>query len=190
MQGGTRSLSQYRAIDCSLFAVMLVIFETVITRAATAWFPAEAWTVSLVPAITAIVMIRWGPWCAVHMVLGGVVSALASGGSVRQIAIYGIGNLLALTVLPLVKRWGWKRLHDDFLLKMGFSVLMVLAMQIGRALIALILGAELNGIWLFVTTDAVTYVFTIAIVWIASRVDGILEEQNHYLKRLSHEPDQ
>ena len=59
---GTRSLSQYRAIDCSLFAIMLIVFETVINRAATAWFPKEAWTVSVVPAVTAIVMVRWGPW--------------------------------------------------------------------------------------------------------------------------------
>ena len=189
MQTG-RSVKQYRAIDLSLFALMTMVFETVIIRAATGWFPAEAWTVSLVPAITAIVMVRWGPWCAIHAVLGGVVTALVSGGTFRQMAVYGIGNLMALTVLPLEKRWGWKRLQGDFLMKMSFSILVVLAMQTGRILTALILGAELNGIWLFITADCITYLFTVVIIWVASRADGILEEQDHYLRRLQDEPDQ
>ena len=34
---GNRSLKQYRAIDCSLFALMLMVFETVIIRAATGY---------------------------------------------------------------------------------------------------------------------------------------------------------
>ena len=72
-----RTAEQYRAIDLSLFALMLMVFETVIVRAATGWFPAEAWTVSVVPAVTVIVMVRWGPWCAIHAALGGVVTVLA-----------------------------------------------------------------------------------------------------------------
>ena len=189
MQGG-RTVSQYRIIDLSLFMIILAVFETVITRAAVSWFSREAWTVSVVGAVTAIVMVRWGPWCGIHAILGGMVTVLVTGGNAKQILVYAIGNLAALVVLPLERKWGWKRLHDDLLTNFFFSVLVVLAMQTGRALTALVLGTELNGIWLFITTDAVTYIFTIAIVWIASRADGVLEEQNHYLKRLSHESDQ
>ena len=187
---GKRTVNRYRTIDLFLFMVILAVFETVITLAAVRWFSREAWTVTAVSGVTAIVMIRWGPWCAVHALLGGVVTALVSGGSAKQVAIYAIGNLAVLAVLPLVRKWGWKRIRDDLLTNFFFSALVVLAMQTGRALVALVLGAELDGIWLFITTDAVTYIFTIAIVWVASRGDGILEEQNHYLKRLSHEPDQ
>lgn len=186
---GTRSLSQYRAIDCSLFAIMLIVFETVINRAATAWFPKEAWTVSVVPAVTAIVMVRWGPWCALHAAIGGIVTVLALRGNGIQFLIYGIGNLAAMAVLPLLKKWGWEALHGNVLLNIAFGALTVLAMQIGRALIALITGTPVEGLLLYVTADSVTYIFTIVILWIAGRLDGILEEQRHYLERINRPED-
>ena len=43
---GRFSVGQYRAIDLTLFAFMLIIFETIAVSAATRWFPAEPYTVS------------------------------------------------------------------------------------------------------------------------------------------------
>ena len=181
-----RSAEQYRAIDLSLFALMLIVFETVLVRAATGWFPAEAWTVSVVPAVTAIVMVRWGPWCAIHAALGGVVTVLAMKGTGLQFLVYGIGSLGALAVLPLVRKWGWKRLHDTVLLNFLFGLLVVLAMQAGKAAVAMITGTPPEGLLLFVTTDSVTYIFTVVILWIVSRLDGMLEDQKHYLDRINN----
>ena len=180
-----KSVEQYRTIDLSLFALMLIIFETVLVRAATGWFPAEPWTVSVVPAVTAIVMVRWGPWCGIHAALGGVVTVVAMKGTGIQFLIYGIGNLAALAVLLPERKWGWKRLHDKILLNLLFSILIVLAMQAGRAAAALIAGTPPEELLLFVTTDSVTYIFTVVILWIVSRLDGMLEEQKHYLVRIN-----
>ena len=180
-----RTADQYRAIDLSLFALMLMVFETVIVRAATGWFPAEPWTVSVVPAVTAIVMVRWGPWCAVHAVLGGVVTVLAMKGTGPQFLVYGIGNLAVLAILPLLKKWGWEKLHRNVLLNFLFGILAVLSMQIGRVLAGLAAGMPPAGLPLFVTTDSVTYIFTLVILWIAARLDGILEDQEHYLNRIN-----
>ena len=180
-----RTADQYRAIDLSLFALMLMVFETIILRAATGWFPAEAWTVSVVPAITAIIMVRWGPWCAVHAVLGGVITVLTLKGNGVQFLIYGIGNLAAPALWPLLKKQGWETLHRNTLILFLFGALTVLSMQIGRALIALITGTPPEGLLLYITADSVTYIFTIVILWIASRLDGILEDQKHYLARIN-----
>lgn len=180
-----RTVEQYRAIDLSLFALMTMVFETVIIRAATGWFPKEAWTVSAVPAITAIVMVRWGPWCGIHAALGGVVTVLALKGSGIQFLIYGLGNLAALAVWPLERKWGWEVLHGNVLLNLLFAALTVLAMQAGRALVALITGTPAEGLLLYITADSVTYIFTMVILWIASRLDGILEAQTHYLARIN-----
>ncbi len=98
-----RSIGQYRGIDLFLFAVLLAVFETVIVKAAVSWFPKEAWMVSAAPAVTAIIMVRWGPWCAIHAAVGGVVSVLARNGNWQECLIWGIGNLAALAVLPLEK---------------------------------------------------------------------------------------
>lgn len=180
-----RTMDQYRTIDLSLFALILMVFETVIIRAATGWFPLEAWTVSAVPAVTAIVMVRWGPWCGIHAVLGGIVTVLALKGNGIQFLVYGIGNLGVLAVWLLQRKQGWEILHENILVNFLFSILTVLAMQAGRALIALITGTSPEGLLLFVTTDSITYIFTLVIVWVASRLDGILEDQKHYLERIN-----
>ena len=180
-----RSQKQYKAIDLSLFAVMLAVFESLIVTASIRWFPAEAWTVSLVPAVTAIVMVRWGPWCAVHAVLGGIVTVLGLKGSGLQFLIYGAGNLAVLAVWPLLKWWGWEKLHENVLLNFLYAALSVLSMQLGRALVALVTGTPVNGLLLFITTDSITYIFTLVILWITARLDGILEEQTHYLARIN-----
>jgi len=185
VQGG-RSIHQYRVIDCSLFALMLIVFETVIIKAATAWFPLEAWTVSVVPAVTAIVMVRWGPWCALHAVIGGVVTVAAMKGNGTQFLIYGAGNLAVLAVLPLIRKWGWEALHRNVLLNFLSGILAVFAMQAGRALVALAAGTPADGLLLYITADSVTYIFTIVILWIASRLDGVLEDQRHYLVRINN----
>ena len=186
MQGG-RTIQQYRAIDLSLFAIILIVFETVIVKAAVSWFPKEAWMVSAAPAVTAIIMVRWGPWCAVHAVIGGVTGVLARGGSWQECLIWGIGNLAVLAVLPAEKKWGWKRLHQSLPILLLFGALAVLGMQAGRAVLALLMGESPEGAWRMTALDSITYIFTMTIVWIASRLDGILEDQKHYLKRLSHE---
>lgn len=185
-----RTVSQYRAIDLSLFAIILIVFETLLVRASTVWFPHEMWTVSLTAAVTGIVMVRWGPWCAIHAVIGGIVTALVSRGTGQQFLIYGIGNLAALAVWPLERRWGWKKLKSQVLINFTFSFLVLLSMQAGRTLVALAMGALKGDFLIFVTTDSISYIFTLTILWIASRLDGMLEDQAHYLDRLSQETEQ
>ena len=182
-----RTLGQYRIIDLSLFALIMMLTETVINRAATGWFAASAWTVSVVPAITAIVMVRWGPWCAAHAVLGGIVTVLALRGNATQFLIYGIGNLAVLAVLPLQRKWGWESLHGNILRDFLFGILAVLAMQAGRAVMALVTGTPPEALVLYITTDIITYLFTALILWIASRLDGVLEDQPHYVRRIAEE---
>ena len=65
-----RSLGEYRAIDLFCFALMLALFEPVLHLAATKLFPAEPYSVSAAAAITAIVLMRWGPWAGIHAALG------------------------------------------------------------------------------------------------------------------------
>ena len=184
-----RTIGQYRAIDLSLFALILIVFETIIVRASTRWFPQEAWTVSVVAAVTAIVMVRWGSWAGIHAVIGGIVFVLASHGTGSQYVIYGIGNLAGLAVLPLLKKWGWQKLHSNMLLNFLYGLLTLLFMQAGRGLLSLAFGASLSAAMGFVTTDAVSCIFTLVILWITTRLDGMLEDQRHYLERLNEQQE-
>ena len=180
-----RTVSQYRAIDLSLFALMLIVFETLLLRAAVHWFPKEPWTVSVTAAVTAIVMVRWGPWAAIHAVIGGIVLCTVNHGQWQQYAIYCFGNLAVLGALPLLKKWGWEALRTDFLKNLAYGAATLLLMQAGRAATAMILGTPPAAAAGFITTDVISCIFTVTIVWIASRPDGLLEDQKHYLKRIN-----
>jgi len=178
------SFQEYRTIDLTLFAVILFIAEWMIVKAATWWFPDQLYTVSAVGAVTAIVLMRWGPWAAIHAALGGLVFCLASHGSGRQYIVYCAGNLLSMLALIPLKLLGGERIRLDGVLSVGFGLLTLLLMQLGRALVALILGTDFQTCLGFFTTDALSLLFTGLILWIARRLDGIFENQKHYLLRI------
>ena len=178
------SLQQYRAIDLGLFAVMLAISETVITLAATRWFPDQLYTVSVTAAITAIVLMRWGPWAAIHAVFGGFVFCLASGATTPQYLIYCAGNLMGLLSLLLIRAFGGERIRADVLLSLLFALVTQLLMQLGRGVMAaLVLKASAGQVFAFFTTDALSDLFSMVIIWIVRRLDGMFEDQVNFLLR-------
>ena len=178
---------QYRAMDLFIFTILLCVCETLITLGATRWFPQEPWTLSLTPAITAIVMVRWGGFAAIPACLGAFVFCFASGATLSQYAIYCVGNLAALALTQFLYRLGWKRLHEQVLLAILFGLLTALLMQLGRALMALLLGTPLALCGGFFTTDVLSTLFAALIVWMARNLNGMLEEQKHYLRRIAEE---
>ena len=190
---------QYRQMDLTVFGAMLVVAEALIVLAATRWFPAEAYTVSIVAAVTSIVLMRWGPWAAIHAVLGGLVYCFVSGGQPGQYLIYCAGNLFALLSLLWFRILGKERIREDSFLTVMFALTTQLFMQLGRAAVAFALLRALPGSAPagtqsiagafsfcigFITTDALSGFFTAVILWIARRQDGLFEDQKHYLLRI------
>ena len=171
-----------------MFAVMLMVFETVVVTAARRWFPNEPWAVSVTPAITAIVLMRWGPWAALHAALGGAVFCFMSRGSGAQYIIYIIGNLASLGALFIRKRWTPEGIRESVGKSLTFALAVTLLMQLGRAVLAVITGSPVAAAPGFFTTDVVTLLFTLVLIWIARRLDGIFEDQKHYLLRV-HEQE-
>lgn len=178
---------QYRAMDLTMFTALLCICEALITLGATRWFTGEPYTLSITPAVTAIVMVRWGGFAAIPAVLGAFVFCLVSGAALPQYIIYCVGNLAVLVLTQVLCRDGWKRLHDNALLSMLYGLLATVLMQLGRFLLALVMGNSLSLCVGFITTDVLSGLFAVLIVWIARRLDGVLEEQRHYLKRVADE---
>ena len=181
------TLAEYRSLDLTLFVVILAVCEYVITLAAIRWFPGQLYTVSLSAALCAIVLMRWGPWVGLHALLGGTAFWLASGGTPRQLAVYALGNLFCLLVLPLLRGNGKEKIRTDKLFTILFALAVVLSMQLGRAAVALALGTSIETCVGFFTTDSLSDVFTIVVVSLARRLDGIFEDQKRYLRRLQEQ---
>ena len=186
---GSRGFARYRAIDLALFAGMLCVFECILVTASTRWFPNEPYTVSAAAAVTSIVMMRWGPWAALHALLGGLAFCVSSGASLRQYLIYCGGNLFSLAALLVKRGMGEEAIRTDALKTVFFGLCVAVLMEAGRALLSLLTGAALSAALGFFLTDTVTVLFTLVIVWIARRLDGVWEDQAHYLLRLREEQE-
>lgn len=181
------SFAQYRAIDLTIMAVLLAVSQGLISIAANVWFQWELYIVSPVAVITALVMMRWGSWGGIHAVLGAAVLVFASGGSGQHYVIYGLGNLLGLGGLVFFKLFGKERVRKSGFLAVCFALTVQLLMLAGRALVALAMGHSVWEALGFITTDLLSALFTGVIIWIARRIDGLFEDQKHYLLRIQEE---
>ena len=178
-----RSWKEYRTIDLSLLALALAVSEFVIVRASNWWFPGQPFTVSLAAAMASIVYMRWGVWGAVHAVEAGLVFCFFSGASGEQFLIYCVGNLFSAAAVLLLRAVGKERVRTGGL-SLVFPLLVWLLMQAGRAVVALALGAGLRDAVGFFTSDSLSLLFTFVIIWIARKLDGVYEDQKHYLLRI------
>jgi len=184
------TFQEYRALDLGLFALMFALFEFIIIKVSTGGpFWDQAYTVSLAGAITSIVYMRWGYWGGIHAALSGLLFVLYYGGRLDQYAIYTIGNLLSLAAVPVLLRKGKEEVRTGRFSSLLFPLAVILLMQLGRAMVSLLLGGSLGGATGFFTTDALSILFTLVIVWITRRLDGIYEDQKHYLLRVQEEKE-
>ena len=183
-----RTWKEYRAIDLSIMALMLAVFEFIIINAASFWFPDQLYTVSLAAVVTSIVYMRWGVWGGIHAAEAGAVYCFFAGGTPAQYVIYCVGNLFSLFAVILLKAVGKERVRTGNL-SLVFPLLVLLLMHMGRACMAMRQGAGPLTVVNFFTTDSLSYLFTFVIIWIARKLDGVYEDQKHYLLRIHAEEE-
>ena len=184
------TLSQYRGIDLTILAVVLTFTQVLTVAAATIWFRDQLYIVSPVASVVTLALMRWGPWAGLHAALGGMVFCLASGAGVKHYIIYAVGNLLSLAALGYIKAATPEGIRQSPSKSLLLALAVTLLMQLGRALVAVVLGSAPAAALGFFTTDVITLLFTLVLIWIARRLDGIFEEQNHYLLRLKQQENE
>lgn len=181
------SFRQYRTIDLTILLVILALCQFLTHLAVSLWFPEQLYVVTPVAAVTALVMMRWGPWAGIHAALGGLFFAVLSGGTPQQVLIYAIGNLASLGALLMLKFPGRERVRSDGFLSLTFALLIQLLMWLGRAGMAAVFGYPPAACLGFITTDILSGLFTLFIIWIVRRIDGLFEDQKTYLLRIQSE---
>lgn len=181
------TLGQYRAIDLAILGGVYGICEVLIYVASTFWYANELYIASPIAAVTAIVMMRWGGWAGIHAAAGGLLYAYLRQGSWQQLLTYGAGNLLALAALALLKLLGKERIRKSAFLSVMFGLCVQLLMQVGRGLVSALLGTAFDACIGYITTDILSTLLTLVIIWIVRKADGLFEDQKHYLLRLESE---
>ena len=180
------SFKQYRAIDLGIMAVILFVFET-LTVLAGKWFPMESYTLSPTTLMLCIVMMRWDGFAAIHAAVGGIGFCLAAGAEPKQYLIYCIGNCFALLGLVLLKACGKEKVRSKIPLVIAYVVIVFISIQAGRWLVSMLLGAPLDSVVTFLMADSLSLLFAAVAVLISRKMDGLFEDQKHYLIRTEEE---
>ena len=181
------SFQQYRTIDLGILGIFLAVSQLLNQFAVSEWFPGELYVVSPVAIIVTLVMMRWGAWSLIHAAVGGVLFAVLAGGNTQQVLIYGLGNLLSIGALLMFRIFDKERVRQSAFLSLTFALCVQLLMQLGRAIVALAMGNAAAVCIGFITTDSLSDLFTLLVIWITRRVEGLFEDQKHYLLRLECE---
>jgi len=181
------SYRQYRAIDLGIWAVILMVLESVTVRAAAEWFPGELYTLTQTIAVICIVMMRWGGYAAIHAVAGGVAFCLMSGARAEQFAVYCIGNCFALAALFLFKAIGKDKIRNTLAFTVLYTFTVFCCVELGRWLISLAFGAPFGSWTSFFAADSLSLLYSVIVVLISRKVDGLFEDQKSYLIRTESE---
>lgn len=193
-----RSFEQYRTIDLTIMCVILALCEFLTANAAARWFPNELYALSPTVAVVCIVMMRWGGYAAIHAVVGGLAYCLTLGGDWRQIVTYCVGNCFMLIALAWFKffgkggkgfRDGKEKVRSKFYWTLLFTVNAFLGAQIGRFAVSVALGGSFSfgAFTEFLVNDIITLLFSVVVVLISRRADGLFEDQKSYLIRTEEE---
>ena len=185
-----RSLTGYKSADLMIWVIMLGVFETLICKAGSSWFRNQPYILSLVPALSVIIYMRWSLWGVMYAAIGGLFTSLALSGGWKQMIMYIIGNMLSLVVFLLMKALGKEKVRTSFFLSALCAVLTALSMQAGRGLVSLCMGSGIGAVVDFITTDALSGVFAVIITSIVRHRDGVFEDQMTYLVRLKREEEE
>lgn len=184
------SLLRYKSIDLLIWVVMMGVFETLIVKAGSVWFTSQPYILSLVPALTTIVYMRWSLWGVLYASLGGFFLVSASSAAAGQWLVYIIGNLLSVLVYPVMVKVGKERITSSAFLSALCAVLTAVLMQAGRGLVSLCEGNGISDMLAFFTTDALSGVFAVIIILVVRKRDGVFEDQISYLRRLRKEEEE
>lgn len=181
------SFKQYRAIDLGIWTLIAVVIEGLTVTAAVKWFPGELYSLSQTLVVICLVMMRWGGWAAVHAVAGGIAFSVASGATASQFVVYCIGNCFALCGVFFLKKFGKEAVRGRAYLTVLYVLTAFVGMQIGRWLVSMLFGARPASIVEFFTTDSLTLVYTVIVILISRKADGVFEDQKSYLIRTEAE---
>lgn len=177
------SFSQYRGADLTIFFLITVAAEAVIGIAATKWFPEQPFSITLVYAMTSLVMMRWGAPALLIAAADSLTYCIVCGGAPKQFVVYTCGACFALVVLLLNKFVGKQKIRDSYILSSFYALAVFVSVIVGRGVFSLIYGDPLSTFTTLAATDALSAVFAIVVVLICRRQDGLFEDQRHYLIR-------
>lgn len=179
--------NQYRIINILLLTVVYSVVEAAISLGANIWFPELPYVLSLSVMFVSLEMMRWNWYAVIAALVSAIITCFFSGAVAEQYLIYILGNLTMLLGVFFLKKVGKDRVRASVLLTLVYVLLEFVLAEVGRGIVAIILGSEPLIIVQFLTTDVLTGFFAVVVIFILRRTDGMFEDQRAYLLRLEEE---
>ena len=181
------TFKQYRNIDLSIIAVLLIVSEYITTVATKSWFSFQAVAISTSFLFILIGMMRWSLFAVIYPIIGGAVFCFALGEEPKHYLIYMLGNCFALLALLWFKAFKKDDVRKSPAKLTLFIFTAYVAMQLGRWLVSLIFSLEVWNLVGFLTADIISLLFAVVVMFILRGTDGMIEDQKAYLFRLERE---
>lgn len=189
-RNGSRKISfeQYRLTDLFIFAAVLAAFELILHFAFKAFEGNGAFfTFSPLVPVVLLVMMRWG-WVSVFYAVGdGALFCLLNGAGWQSYIIYCAGNAFVMFLLFYMRFVGKERIRKSVYLSLLMVVIGWVLIVLGRAIIAVCTGMNfldaLSGqLW-----ELISLAVGLLLIAVMRKLDGIFEDQKHYLLRMEEE---
>lgn len=189
------SVKQYRTTDLVIFAAIIIIFDLLAHYAPMLFSGEIIYSFCLTIPITLLIMIRWG-WCSVFFAIGdALLLTVINNPSVWQSYLcYGVGNASIMLLLILIKLVGKKKITSTWYFTSLFVicgwVVQNLTITVMNAICGYSFVSYLGSNFGFGITGVLSLAMGLVITLVLRRLDGMLEDQMEYLKRLKGERDE
>ena len=187
------SFRQYKYTDLFFFALVLGISELLIFCAFKFWFRStvDKYYVNFMLAIALTVIMRWGWVGGIYAAADGAVLCAMQGANWQAYLTYIIGAACIESVLLLTKFVGKEKLRSKWYLTLAYILVGWVSVNLGISCVGAIVGES------FVSSLVTSFGFgvygifplaaSIVTIMILRRLDGMFEDQKHYLLRQDRE---
>ena len=185
-------MRQYRATDLFLFAAIFVVFDLLSHFAAVLLPEAAMYMFALTVPMVVLVMMRWGWWSVFFAVGDGLLLTVLNSPAVWQnYLIYGIGHAAILLLLIPLHYIGKQKIAGKWYLSALLVILAWILMNLAITVLQTVFGGDFVQSFLanigFGLNGLLALALGIVIILVLRRLDGMFEDQVHYLKRLDNE---
>lgn len=193
-KNGSRLISfqQYRLTDSVIFALILAAFD-LIAYGALSLFDGNAYfTFSMTLPITLLVMMRWGWQSVFYAVADGLMLSLLYNRTVWQSYLsYAAGGAALMLILIPFKLIGKQRIRDKWYLSAAAVIVGWLIMNFTITVVQALCGSSFAAVASYNFGVGLTGLMSLAaglvVILVLRRLDGMFEDQKHYLLRLDKE---
>lgn len=187
------SFRQYKYTDLFFFALVLGLSELLVFCAYKYWF-ADAYDkyyVNFMLTIALTVIMRWGWVGGIYAAVDGVVLCAMQGGNWQSYLSYIIGNACILSVLLLTKFLGKEKIRGTWYFTLIYILVGWVSVNFGITCAGAVFGgnfvALLGGNFGLGVYGALSLAAAVAVIMILRKIDGMFEDQKHFLIRQDKE---